>query len=158
MIAVSISFVLLLSGLVAMGVTAGKQWAYGSSKLIADGDASMAIQKLANEIRDGKRIDTAASTSSTLVVVFPLKNATTGDYDRFTDGTTYKYFLSGGNLVRQQGTNPTTVIARAVNTVSFTYSGNNQVQITLRTQKQMGTRTGVTTYVTQVSLRNEPTS
>jgi hypothetical protein len=150
---VSAMLVMLLSGVVTMGVNASTEWSNGSSKLIADNDASLALQALGRDVRDGIRASTD-STGSTLYVVLPYVNGQ-GDFDRFVDGDTVQYYLSSGNLFRKQGTAGADLLAENVTGLVFSVDGS-VVDIQLTSRKQMGTKTGVTTLNTQVMLRNEP--
>jgi hypothetical protein len=148
------SFAFLLAGVVAMGVSSASEWGRGSTKLIADNDASLALQKLAKDARIGIRC--YVNTDGTqLSVVLPVANAQ-GDFDRFTEDPAHvRYYLSSNTLYRQKGTGTPTVLADGINSVGFSVNGT-QVQMTLRVRKQTGSRYGETTLKTQVTLRNEP--
>jgi len=145
--------VLMLTGLVGMTVNGLKQWSFGSSKLMADNDAVLAIQALSNEIRSGIRAytDTAGTT---LTVVLPSVNAQ-GDYDRFSEGSSVSYYVSSGKLWRKVGTASATVLSRKINTVKFVVDGA-LVKVTTNSRQQYGTKVGDTTMSTQITLRNLP--
>jgi Tfp pilus assembly protein PilV len=145
--------VLMLTGLVGMTVNGLKQWSFGSSKLMADNDAVMAVQALSNEIRNGIRAYTD-DPGTTLTVVLPLVNAQ-GDYDRFTEGFSVSYYVSNGKLWRKVGTDTATVLARKINSVTFAVDGA-QVKVTTNSRQQYGTKVGDTTMTTQITLRNQP--
>jgi len=145
-------FLLMLTGLIGMSSNALAQWSFGSSKVNADNDAVVAMQKLTTEIRSGTRA-MATSNGSVLALVMPAVNAQ-GDYDRFTEGATIYYYVSSGKLWRLGGGNAT-VIAKKINWVSFAVNGS-QVQIKTNSRQQIGTKIGDTTLTTQVLLRNEP--
>jgi Tfp pilus assembly protein PilV len=148
----SFIFLILLTGLIGMSMNALSQWSHGSSKVGADTDAMLAMQKLTTEIRTGTRAS-VASGGGTLALVMPSVNAQ-GDYDRFTEGATVYFYVSNGKLWRLAGGNAV-VIAKKVNWVSFAVNGS-QVQIRTNSRQQIGTKIGDTTLTTQVSLRNEP--
>ena len=147
-------FVLLLAGLVSLNSGAAAAWSIGSSQMMADNNASLALQKLTTEIRDGQSasVDT---TGTRLTVTFPAITAD-GDYDRSGAGNTIVYFLSGTSLTRQQGT-ASAVLCKNVNSVQFAVSGG-QVQVTLTSRQQNGTQARLTTLTSPVSLRNQPPS
>lgn len=148
----SFVFLILLTGLVGMSMNALSQWSYGSSKLNADNDAVVAMQKLTTDVRSGTRALTSGS-GSVLALVLPVINAQ-GDYDRFTEGSTVYYYVSSGKLWKLANGNAT-VIGKKINWVSFAVNGS-QVQIRTNSRQQVGTKIGDTTLTTQVTLRNEP--
>jgi hypothetical protein len=150
----SFVFMIMLAGLVGMGVNAMNQWSFGSSKVMADNDAVLALQALSREVRSGIRAS-VDSTGGHLTVVMPYVNSQ-GDYDRFRDGLTVRYYSQNGKLWRQSGVASATVMAKKINWVSFAMNGS-QVQIRTNSTQQYGTRTGNTTLTTQITLRNEPT-
>jgi hypothetical protein len=137
-----------------MAVNAMNQWSFGSSKVMADNDAGLALQALSREIRGGVRASVDAG-GGTLTVVMPYVNAQS-DYDRFRDGVTVRYYSQNGKLWRQSGVASATVLAKKINWVSFVVNGS-QIQIRTNSTQQYGTRSGNTTLTTQVTLRNEPT-
>lgn len=147
-------FVLLLAGLIALNSGAASAWSIGSSQMMADNNASLALQKLTTEIRDGESASVDA-TGTRLTVTFPSVTAD-GDYDRGGTGNTLVYSLSGTSLTRQQGT-ANAVLCRNVNSVQFAVSGG-QVQVTLTSRQQNGTQARLTTLTSPVSLRNQPPS
>lgn len=146
-------FLLMLSGLVGMGISALNQWSFGSSKVMADNDAVLAMQLLSSEIRNGIRASTDTS-GGTLSVVLPAANSV-GDYDRFTEGVTVRYYVLNGKLMRQQGVATAAVLARKINSVKFAVNGA-QVEVQTNSRQQYGTKIGDTTLKTQITLRNEP--
>jgi hypothetical protein len=156
MVIVSVAFVLLLTGLVATGVNSAKEYAYGSSKLQADNNASLGLQELANEVRDGIRASVCTERDH-LTVTFPVKNAA-GDYDRYVDGQTFTYGVYNGYLYRVSGgwayTSSSQVLSKGVESVRFAVNGT-QVQIELVARKQVGNKTSSSTFRTQVTLRKE---
>lgn len=149
----SFVFLLMLTGLLGMGISAVNQWSFGSSKMLADNDAVLATQLLSAEVRSGIRAYTDTS-GGTLSVVLPAVNSQ-GDYDRFTEGATVRYYVANGKLMCQQGVTTATVLARKINSVVFAVNGS-QVDIQTNSRQQFGTKIGDTTLKTQISLRNQP--
>lgn len=148
----SFVFLIMLGGLVGMSVNALSQWSFGSSKVMADNDAVVALQRLSTEIRNGTRAS-VASGDGVLTLVLPVINGQ-GDYDRFNEGDTVYYYASDGRLWRYaNGT--ATILANKINWVSFAVNGA-QVRIRTNSRQQYGTKYGDTTLTTQVTLRNEP--
>jgi hypothetical protein len=150
----SFVFMIMLAGLVGMGVNAMNQWSFGSSKVMADNDAILALQALSRDVRGGIRA-TVDANGTTLSVVMPAVNSQ-GDYDRFTDGVTVNYYAQNGKLWRQSGVASATVLAKKINSATFAVSGS-QIQIRTTSTQQYGTRSGNTTLTTQITLRNELT-
>jgi hypothetical protein len=152
MVVVTAVFCVLLAGLITMSVNAATEYAFGSTKLAADNSASLALQALARNVRDGVRasVDT---TGTQLTVVFPAVNAQ-GDYDRFTDGATCRYYLTGTTLYRQQGTATPSILGRNLASVRFSVNGS-QVGLAMTSRQQSGPRSQQTVLSTQVTLRNE---
>jgi hypothetical protein len=87
---------LVAAGVVALSVAGTNAWSSNSSQMMADGSASMALQRLSQEVRSGLRASVSPD-GTRLSVVLPWRNSE-GDYDRFTDGATVTYYLSGTDL------------------------------------------------------------
>jgi len=119
-----------------------------------DNSASLALQSLAEEARAGIRAYTNTSGTE-LTVVLPATNSQ-GDYNRFVEGSSIRYYLSNGSLCRQVGTATPTVIGRRLTSSSFTVNGP-QVRLRLSAQQRIGSRMEQTVLTTQVTLRNEAT-
>lgn len=144
-------FFVLLTGLVTMSLNSGLEWCYGTAKIRADDSASLAIQDLAREIRNGTSA-TVDTTGTQLTVQFPATNSQ-GDFDRDTAGTVYRYYLSSGRLCRQQGSASAVVLARNVTGLRFGVDGD-EVSLQVTSQQQAGSRSGTTSLNTRVALRN----
>jgi hypothetical protein len=144
---------LMLGGVVSIGVQSSDGWAMGTSQVLADDSASSALQAITRDVRDG--ISCVVNTAKTeATVTLPEINAQ-GDYDRFSDGSIVRYYLSAGKLYRQVDGGIATVLTRNVTAVRFEeLAGKIQLEITR--QKQNGNRSATTTLKTQVALRNEP--
>lgn len=153
-LAVSFSLLMLITGLVSLAISTGNGWSFGTSKMTADNSASLTLQAWAKDIRYG-RLASTDTTNTILTVQFPATNSQ-GDFDRNNPGTltSVTYSLSGGNLVRTQGTS-TTILGTKITSVLFTVAGP-EVTLQLTARQQNGTRSGVTTLKSQVYLRNEP--
>jgi hypothetical protein len=149
---VSTMFAMSLTGLVSVGVTAGTQWSIGSSRMMADNNASLALQSCARDIRDGLRA-TVSTNGRELTVVMPAVNLE-GDFDRLTDGDVIRYYLSNGLLFRQRGTRTPIVLGKNLTALQFEVD-RTKISIQLTTQQKNGNRVGETTLNTEVTLRNE---
>ena len=150
---VSAVLILMLTALLRLSTAATNDWASGTSKMMADSDASLAFQRLAGEVRLGLRAS-VNSSGTELTVVLPATNSQ-GDYDRFTEGASVRYFLLNGKLQRRVGTQTATVLGKNITDLKFTGSGL-QIGLALTSRQKTGTKTGKTTYTTQVTLRNQP--
>lgn len=149
---VSALFLTLLSSLLTMGMTATTGYSANSSKMMADDNASLALQRMTQEIRSGLRVTVDANAEG-VTVVMPRVNSE-GDYDRFSDGIQVRYYLEGGRLYRKQGLGTPTIAGRNVSAARFSMEGT-QLDIELTCSQKIGTRQGTTTLATEVTLRNE---
>lgn len=150
----SVLFVLLLAGLLSIGVQASSQWSRGTSRVIVDDAASMAVQAIARDVRDGLSCTTNGDGAE-VTVVMPLVNAQ-GDFDRFTDGVAVRYYRSGTTLYRKPGEGTPQVLGKRISRVHFAVEDGRLV-IELTTRQQLGARVEETQLATQISLRNEVT-
>lgn len=129
-------------------------WSSGTSKDTASSNATLAMQRLANEIRDGR---IAYAYSNTLVVYFPMSitDEATGmvTYDKSaSDPVPRIYYVADGNLVRSvQGV--TSVVARGISSATFGASGG-MVSITLVSSEQVGHSQSQCQVTGRVTLRN----
>jgi hypothetical protein len=141
---------LMILGLATLTRNASYAWSFGSSKMMADNNASLALQQLAQEVRKGIRayVD---GTGTQLYVVFPQVNSQ-GDYVRNKEGASVRYFLYSGTLYKADGT-VLTVLGKKITNFSFSVNGT-QVGLTLSAKQQNGTQSGTTTLSTQVTMRN----
>lgn len=145
----------ILAGLVATGIASSTQWAISKTKTSADNDASLALQRLTEEIRAGIKA-TVSSDSKSLSVVMPAVNSA-GDYDRYTNGATWTFYQSNGKLYRKIGTGTATRLGSNITGVSFSLgAGTAQVIATVTSRQTQGSRYGETSYTTTISLRNDP--
>jgi len=129
-------------------------WSSGTSRDTSVSQATIAIQKLSNDIRDGK---SASVSNGVLTVVFPsvVQDAHTGErvYDLSSDDPTPRlYYVSGGNLVRNVG-GTISVIGRGVSTAVFAASGGT-VSVSLTCTQQVGKSTTSQQVVGRIALRN----
>jgi len=152
---VSALFVTLLTGLVSTGMSAGTEYSNGTAKMMADDQASLMLQKMVREIRNGVRATVTSPTDFT--VVLPAVNAQ-GDYDRYVAGTRVRYFLLGNKIMRQENSAASTTLARNIREVAFaaeTTTSGLRYRISLTSRQQGGKNFKDTTLSTTVSLRNE---
>jgi len=129
-------------------------WSSVASRDTATSQATIALQKLSNDIRDGK---SASVSSGVLTVVFPVivQDPTTGEeiYDLSTDDPTPRhYYVSADNLIRSAGTS-TTVFGRGVGGATFTASGG-AVTVTLTSSERVGKCTSTQQVTGRICLRN----
>lgn len=154
-VTVATIFVTMLGGMVSLGINSAVQYSADSSKMLADSDASLALHILAREMRTGLRA-TVGNNGKEVTVVMPAVNGQ-GDYDRFTEGASLRYYLdnSAKRLYRQQGTSTPKLLGDNVTGLQFVASGS-QLAITLTTRQQVGRKVKQTVLKTSVTLRNEP--
>jgi hypothetical protein len=144
--------VLMVTGLLGLLRMGGVEFGQNLAKMTTDDSASLGMQRLCADIRDGLTASTA-NNGADLYVTVPVVN-TEGDYDRFAAGGTNHYYLAGGKLCRQQGASAPVAVGRNISSVSFSVAGS-QVTAQLTTSKRGGL-TGLTTTLSgQVSLRNQ---
>lgn len=156
LVAVSILAVVSTS-LVALIIHSIDGWSMGASYNNAVNTPTIAMQKLCNDIRDGR---TATATSNYLTVTFPLK-VTDPDtqeqvYDPSADSViTVSYYVDNtGNLIKSMN-GTTTIIARGMSSAVFGANGG-VVTITLTAKDRMGSQKNESTQQIdgRVSLRN----
>lgn len=165
---ISISLISMMSlVLVAMLIGAMTAWCSGTGSETANSSVTIAIQKLANDIRDGK---SASVSSNMLTVTFPKKvtHLVTGEtiYDlSSTDPETHLFYLDDkGNLWRKVGANAAEVFARGIYVPDPTKTGdpapppfsaqNGEVNVMLKGMEQVGTKVSAHQVVTRITLRN----
>jgi type II secretory pathway pseudopilin PulG len=142
---------ILLGAFASLGVNSSTEWARGSSAMAAASDAGIAIQKLGRDIRNGSRA-TLGANGSELTVVFPLVTAS-GEYDRYQDGQTVRYYLSSTVLYRQPNGGTAVALGKNLSSLSFAVNGTD-IEITLTGRSTRGTKTTDTVLNTRVTLRN----
>ncbi len=113
-------------GLVSLLMQSMQSYSAGAGEDYATSQATIALQKLTTDIRDGK-LATTQDVNKTLVVSFPAKlrdTATGQDYydPTATDPVSNYYYVSDGNLVRRIGTT-ITVLGRGVTVATFEVQG-----------------------------------
>ena len=135
-------FAMSLTGLVSVGVTSSTQWSIGSSRMMADNNASLALQSCAQDVRNGIRA-TVSTNNKELTVVMPAVNLE-GDFDRLTDGDVIRYYLADGTLYRQRGTRTPIVLGKRLTSLRFEVDGA-KIRIQLTAQQKNGTHLGETT-------------
>ncbi len=129
-------------------------WSSGTSRDTSVSQATIAIQKLSNDIRDGK---SALVSNGALVVVFPvlIQDGTTGEriYDISGDNPTpRRYYVTGGNLVRDVG-GAISVIGRGVSAATFA-AGGRTVTASLTSSEQVGKSISTQEVTGRIALRN----
>jgi hypothetical protein len=137
------------TGVLSLLVTALGGWGNGSGKSHSETAASLAVQKAAREITDGK---SAAVSSGILTVQMPLIN-NQGNYDRANNGNQVKLYLSNGTLYRQLNTNTPVSLATDITGAAFSVSGNT-VTLAITAKGRNGKNTMQTQFTQVVALRN----
>jgi prepilin-type N-terminal cleavage/methylation domain-containing protein len=151
-------FLVLMTGIFAIHSTVLGEYARGSAKMAADDETSLALQKMSREIRNGLRAFVQSPTE--LRVRLPVLNAQ-GDYDRYTEGSLLRFYLSNGKLYRQEDAAVSTVLVSGVSALTFTTettSSGLQYRVSLTCQQSSGNQSRQTTLNTTLCLRNEPAS
>ncbi|OFX14577.1 MAG: hypothetical protein A2Z18_11305 [Armatimonadetes bacterium RBG_16_58_9] len=152
------SLVLSLAGtaLVAMLIGSLRGWSFGTSKDGATSYATVALQKLNNDIRDGRSAQISYE-GLTLTVTFPalVEDPVTHEsmYDlSANDPVPRLYYVQNDNLLRSIG-GQITVLGRGVSSASFGASGGT-VTINLQATEQVGTATSSQNVTGRIFLRN----
>lgn len=140
--------------LVAMLVHSLTGWSSGTSKDTAVTKVTVALQRLATDIRDGR---SAQVVSGRLVVTFPalMTDGSTGEqvYDLSTnDPVTRSYYVLNGNLVRNRA-GTIAIIERGISAATFGASGGT-VTVTLTGADQEGTYSATRQITGRITLRN----
>jgi hypothetical protein len=146
---------LLTFTMVSVSMHASAGWSNGAGQMMADDTASVAVQRVASDVRAGISA-TVSPNKSECTVVMPSVNAA-GDYDRSTSGESVRFYLSDGKLFRQGTTSGTTRMARNVQQLQFDLEGN-EVTISIRARQQQGKTYRETRLVTKATLRNVRTT
>jgi hypothetical protein len=135
-----------------------KVWCKGTSQETATSSATVTLQKLCNEIRDGKSAIVTGAYNDVLTVSFPLviTNPSTGEKTYSLSGTDPAvriYSRKNGNLVRTVN-GVDTIIGRGISQVEFG-ADNGEVNVKkLTVSHQVGMKTSTQTVAARVSLRN----
>ncbi|MDH7602157.1 MAG: hypothetical protein QHI38_08415 [Armatimonadota bacterium] len=126
----------------------------GSSHEASTSQATIALQKLAAEVREAK---SATVSGGVLTVTFPLKvqNPATGEYiyDLTGDSPTPRsYYVSNGNLVKNVG-GTVSVLARGIKSATFAVSAR-VIYVTLTSEDQVGRSKASEVVTGRIALRN----
>lgn len=159
LVVASLVFSVFTTGLFSLLLSALRNWDSGSSKSYSDNSASLALQKAAREIMDGK--EGRVNADGSLTVQMPRVNDQ-GNYERYANGDTIKLYVSDGFLWLQRNTSTAERLwPRHVNETrdtkiigaTFTVTGP-QVSLTITAQTQTGRKVTTTQFSQIVSLRN----
>jgi hypothetical protein len=142
-------FAVFTTALISLFVGSLGSWDKGSGKGLSDTTASLALQKAAREIVDGK---SASVSSGTLIVQMPLLNSQ-GNYERDSDGDVVRLYVSSGILYRQTNSSTAVVLAKDIVSATFTVS-NSMVTIAITAQGRTGKNIMQTQMTQIVTLRN----
>lgn len=135
-----------------------RYWQKGVSGTNANMYASLAIRKMVQDIQEGK---SAALSGDDLAVTFPYYNTSTHTYIRTQTGDIATYYLSGPNgteesgyyLWKSVGANKT-LLAKNVQSLTFTVTGTTLVIIRLTGRDQEGGAATPNLIQTSIKLRN----
>lgn len=146
---------LLSIGMLSMVLQGLRCWSKGAGNEAAGSSVTIALQRLAYEIRDAR---SATVTGSQLVVTFPLvlTDPTTHEtaYDAaLDDPITRSYYISDGNLVKTVN-GATTVLARRVSDIKDIQASGNGVDLTIESAQQLGTTVCTQQATGHITLRN----
>ncbi len=132
-------------------------WSAGTAQVATAGATTIAMQKLASDIRDG-RSATVSTDNKTLTVTFlgTITDATTGEtiYDPSGGApvTTRSYYISNGNLVRSIGSS-VTIIGKGATSAEF-HASYGLVNITLKSTEQISSKLVSLEINERINLRN----
>lgn len=154
---VSVSIISLAGfAFVALLTHSLQAWSTGNSKEEATSAATIALQKLAYDMRDGKA-SAISSDKRTITVTFPRlltdPNTEESVYDpSSSDLITRSYYVSDGNLVRIIGSD-ITILARGIPASAITFGGlGGIVNVTIK--QPFGSDGKIYEVTSQISLRN----
>ncbi|MCE5199605.1 MAG: prepilin-type N-terminal cleavage/methylation domain-containing protein [Armatimonadota bacterium] len=144
--------------LMALLVSSLRGWSSGTSGEAATSSATVAVQKLSIDIRDGR---SATINNGTLIITFPKKITDTSTHETIydlsaNDPVTRNYYISDGNLMRNVGGVITTMMrgVDAPTSEPAFGAGGGTVSINLVGKDQVGTKTSTLRVSARVSLRN----
>ena len=145
------------TGLLTMSVHCLRGWGRGTGNEAANSNVTLAVQKLAIDIREA-RSATSNSAQTQIVAVFPkmLTDPDTGEqvYDAvLNDPETRTYYVSAGNLICRKGDVITTV-ARGISANSVLTASGAAVDVTLKSIPPAGTSAVTQQATAHISLRN----
>lgn len=143
-------FGLLATGGLALSLAAARGWDTGAGKSESDTSASLALQKVAREVTDGKSAEVSAD--GRLTVQMPWLNDQ-GCYDRAFDGDELAFYTSEGKLYRQANGGTAQLIARNISETNFSVT-NGMVNLAIRSQVRAGRHEMGTEFNQSVTLRN----
>lgn len=148
---------LVTAAFVAMLIQSIRGWSSSISGQTSTSNATIGIQRLANDIRDGRSAQ-VSTDKKTLTVTFPRTITDPGTheqvYDLSGDGPAPRsYYVSNGSLVRRVGS-VTSVLCQGVTTVTFRAWGGTVTVTTLTGSDQEGTHTATQQLTGSIALRN----
>jgi hypothetical protein len=143
--------VVLLTGMVTMAVNASTEWSRGSSQVSADDSASMALQNLVRDAREGISLRTAVDGTE-LFVRMPAGAGT--EYNRYTPGAEVRYYRDSLNRLMRQGGGTTRMLGEGVARIRFIELTNGSVAVQLTSTQRNGTSERSSRLDTQITLRN----
>jgi type II secretory pathway pseudopilin PulG len=146
-------FSLVCTTAMALVTHSVRGWSLGVSKESSTDYVTIAMQKLATDIRDGRY---ASVSSNQLAIQFPVQvqDTITGEkvYTEETDPVARYYYVLNGALVRRTNTT-IKKIANGISTATFTPLPG-AVLITLTSNNKAGSKTSTTQLTSRITLRN----
>jgi len=144
---------MVIMTVVALMFASLRSWARGSSHAYANTDATIAMQKIVQALREAKSVSISGGS---LAVVYPLQNVD-GTYDNRFNGETVSFYLSGTNLYRKRIA-PTVgepkVLSKYIQSVAYALNSGNVLAITMVAVETVGTKTQTVLLNEQIRLRN----
>lgn len=157
MIAMSVIAIMSVC-LVAILLQSIRGWSNGVGTEAASTTATLALQRLYYDIRDGRSATITGSTIKKIVVTFPLTitDAGTGEkaYDAVqNDPLTRTYYVSNGNLVREIN-GVTSVLAYRVTALKDPTVSGNGIDLTIESEQRVGSTSCGQQVKGHITLRN----
>jgi prepilin-type N-terminal cleavage/methylation domain-containing protein len=153
---------LAIGGLMVHGL---RGWSLGTGRDSANNQATIAMQKLCNDVRSA-RTAAVSSSGDRLTVTFPqlLTDSNTSEqaYDSSVNSaTTCSYYVANGDLMKQSGGVVRTFVP-GVSSITFSWSDDTNesadrlamVAVTLKGKKQVGDSISYQEISGYISLRN----
>ncbi len=150
--------IITMAGAALLGILLGSLngWSSGTSKESANSHATVALQKLSNDIR-GARSAQISADGSRLTVTFPALIEDAGTQQKIydlsaNDPTPRYYYVSNSNLLKSEG-GQVVIFGRGISSAQFGAAGG-AVTINLQSTEQVGTVTSSQSVTGRVYLRN----
>ena len=150
--------ILSMAGVALLGILTGSVngWSRGTSKESANSHATIAMQKLSNDIR-GARSAHVSEDGGTLRVTFPALIEDIGTnqkiYDLSADDPTPRYYYVERNTLFKYVGGQESIFGKGISSAQFGAAGGS-VTIDIQSTEQVGTATSSQSVTGRVYLRN----